>query len=157
MSMLKNLIIASFYLLLSQHAYASCVLPEGRSVMLEDEMYEACQSIDEHESDAVILHLDDQQTTQQKDYWDEWALKSEDSPVISQNLASNHFGIGFWLPEEYQKEAQSMTTEEWLRSHGVLFSIGFGDKKAGHPRMRFDYRWHDTSEGDVMMQIELPF
>ncbi|WP_325205958.1 hypothetical protein [Vibrio sp. 03_296] len=61
------------------------------------------------------------------------------------------------MPEEYENQVASMTTEEWLRSHGLMFSIGLGDKKSGEPRMRFDYRWHETSEADVMMQIEVPF
>ncbi|MCV5991403.1 hypothetical protein OFO94_35620, partial [Escherichia coli] len=67
------------------------------------------------------------------------------------------FGLGFWMPEELRDEESKMDTEEWLRSHGLMFSVGFGDKSDGQPRMRFDYRWHEYYDADWMMQIEVPF
>ncbi|ENY3837803.1 hypothetical protein ACFXIQ_003277 [Vibrio vulnificus] len=147
-------------MLFAKQAAASCALLEERSIMLQDSAMEICTSLEDKisflKNNAMAWLNEDKQETQE-DYWGEWALKPKDNPVLTQNLSDKHFGLGFWLPEEYENQVASMTTEEWLRSHGLMFSIGLGDKKSGEPRMRFDYRWHETSEADVMMQIEVPF
>ncbi|MGX1926558.1 hypothetical protein ACUALS_15570 [Vibrio sp. NH-7] len=90
-------------------------------------------------------------------YWDDWVLKSETNPILTRALSSNYVGVGVWVPTELENRLHAMDTEEWILSHGLLLSVGFGKKSAGEPRMRLDYRWHDKYDGDVMMQIELPF
>ncbi len=30
-------------------------------------------------------------------------------------------------------------------------------KKAGEPRFRLDYQWHDEEQDNLMMQVEVPF
>lgn len=90
-------------------------------------------------------------------YWEDWVLQSETNPILTRNLASNYIGIGVWVPSELENRLNSMDTEEWIMSHGVQLSLGFGTKSSGEPRMRLDYRWHDRYDGDVMMQVELPF
>ncbi|PMH43184.1 hypothetical protein BCU68_04130 [Vibrio sp. 10N.286.49.B3] len=93
----------------------------------------------------------------QDHYWENWALQPEDAPLFSQHISDNHFGVGVWMPEELLEIESQMTTEEWLRNHGLQLSVGFGNKKYGEPRFRVDYRWHDSHDGDLMMQIEVPF
>ena len=44
-----------------------------------------------------------------------------------------------------------------MGSHGLKLSLGFGQKKAGEPRVRLDYRWHEVYQADWFMQIEVPF
>lgn len=90
-------------------------------------------------------------------YWSDWLLKADMDPLFTQKLATSYLGFGVWMPPELLDEQSKMSTEEWLMSHGLQLSIGFGEKKAGEPRMRFDYRWHEDYDGDVMMQIEVPF
>jgi hypothetical protein len=65
--------------------------------------------------------------------------------------------VGVWVPNELKDDLAEMDTEQWLMSHGLQLSLGFGDKTSGKPRMRFDYRWHDRYDGDMMVQVELPF
>ncbi|MGF1722413.1 hypothetical protein L4D20_20510 [Vibrio kyushuensis] len=105
---------------------------------------------------AIMQWLGDEPSTSES-YWDDWVLKSESDPLLTQSIASNYFGFGVWMPPELEDKINDMSTEEWLMSHGLQLSVGFGDKKSGQPRMRFDYRWHDKYEGDVMMQVEVPF
>nr|WP_076589773.1 hypothetical protein [Vibrio ostreicida] len=90
-------------------------------------------------------------------YWSDWFLQTETSPILSQNLASNYIGLGIWIPSELEDKVSLNDTDEWLMSHGLQLSLGFGDKKSGEPRLRLDYRWHDDAERNVMMQLELPF
>lgn len=91
------------------------------------------------------------------EYWSDWVLKSASNPVLTKSLESNYFGVGIWKPSELEESLDSLTPEEWLMNHGVQFSLGFGDKEIGKPRMRFDYRWHSEYKGDLLMQVEVPF
>ncbi|GEM_PF-922694 len=90
-------------------------------------------------------------------YWADWFLKADSDPLFTHKLATSYIGFGVWIPSELLDEQSDMSTEEWLMSHGLQLSIGFGEKKAGEPRMRFDYRWHEDFDSVVMMQIEVPF
>ena len=96
---------------------------------------------------------------EKRDYWSDWVLRTEANPVLTQNVANNYFGIGWWSPSTNEDEQQDtkLTTEEWLMNHGLVFSVGFGDKKNGQPRLRLDYLWHDEYQDNLMMQIEVPF
>lgn len=89
-------------------------------------------------------------------YWDQWLISGEYAPFLTQRLSNNYFGVGVWLPEELEQDVHMMTYEEWLLSHGLQFSFGIGDKSAGEPRLRFDYRWHESYQGDIFMQFEIP-
>lgn len=91
------------------------------------------------------------------EYWAQWGLESVDDPFFTHKIAKNYIGIGVWMPSELIEEQAKMSTEEWLKSHGLLLSVGFGNKEKGEPRMRMDYRWHDDYEVDLMMHIEVPF
>lgn len=91
------------------------------------------------------------------DYWSDWVLKTESNPVLTQNFADNYFGVGWWTPKDMNSQDDELTTEEWLMNHGLMFSVGFGDKAAGQPRLRLDYLWHDEDPDNVMLQIEVPF
>ncbi len=91
------------------------------------------------------------------EYWEKWGFKSDDEPLFTHKIAQSYIGVGVWMPPELLKEQSEMSTDEWLKSHGLLLSLGFGSKKKGEPRMRMDYRWHDDYEVDLMMHIEVPF
>ncbi|WP_165313096.1 hypothetical protein [Vibrio ziniensis] len=91
------------------------------------------------------------------EYWEKWGFKQDEEPFYTHKIAQSYIGVGVWMPTKLLKEESELTTEEWLRSHGLLLSLGFGSKKAGEPRMRMDYRWHEDYEVDLMMHIEVPF
>jgi hypothetical protein len=91
------------------------------------------------------------------DYWGQWGFEQEDEPLFTHKIAQSYIGVGVWMPTKLLKEQAEMTTEEWLKSHGLLLSLGLGSKKKGEPRMRMDYRWHEDYEVDLMMHIEVPF
>ncbi|CCN34377.1 conserved hypothetical protein [Vibrio nigripulchritudo SFn27] len=93
----------------------------------------------------------------QEDYWEEWSLQSGSDPLLSSSIESNHFGIGVWMPEEYEEKYDDMTYSERLEATGLMFSLGLGERKEDEPRMRIDYRWHNQQPGDVMLQVEVPF
>ncbi|WP_146029071.1 hypothetical protein [Vibrio diazotrophicus] len=91
------------------------------------------------------------------DYWGQWGFEREDEPLFTHKIAHSYIGVGVWMPPKLLEEQAEMSTEEWLKSHGLLLSLGFGSKKKGEPRMRMDYRWHEDYEVDLMMHIEVPF
>lgn len=104
------------------------------------------------------LSLSDENVDDDSAYWQDWLTQEEDSaPVLTESLDSSYFGIGVWLPSEIEEQARYMSTDEWIMNHGLKFSFGLGEKEAGKPRMRFDYRWHNEYDGDVMVQVEVPF
>ncbi|CAH1524957.1 MULTISPECIES: hypothetical protein [Vibrio] len=161
--MVRIVVFSACTLLVVTQASFACNYLSDRSVVFADNTMPICEDI----FDSVgVLSVDtlnwyeaeerplDEPT---ENYWDEWAIKSEDTPLLTQSLESNYFGLGVWMPEELRDDESKMTTEEWLKSHGLMFSIGFGDKSDGEPRMRFDYRWHEYYDADWMMQIEVPF
>ncbi|MFV0448042.1 MAG: hypothetical protein ACK5MF_06220 [Vibrio sp.] len=91
------------------------------------------------------------------DYWEQWGFEQEEEPFYTHKVAQSYIGVGVWMPTELLEEQAEMSTEEWLKSHGLLLSLGFGSKRKGEPRMRMDYRWHDDYQVDLMMHIEVPF
>jgi len=98
-----------------------------------------------------------EESTDYSTYWSEWLLQNDSNPILTKSLSSNYIGLGVWVPSELEDQLSSMDTEEWIKSHGLQLSLGFGDMNTGEPRMRFDYRWHEERNGDVMMQVEVPF
>ncbi|MGR5237143.1 hypothetical protein [Vibrio alfacsensis] len=160
--MVRIVVFSTCMLFVATPASSACNYLSDRSVVFAKNTMPVCEDV----FDSVgVLSVDtlswyeakktlDEQT---ENYWDEWAIKSENTPLLTQNLKKNYFGLGVWMPEELQNYENDMTTEEWLRSHGLMFSVGFGDKNDGEPRMRFDYRWHEYYDADWMMQIEVPF
>ncbi|KJY93761.1 hypothetical protein TW84_02510 [Vibrio neptunius] len=107
--------------------------------------------------DAFDEWISEERSTDYSSYWADWVLQTETSPILSQSLASNYIGIGVWVPSELEDKINVAETEDWIMSHGLQLSVGFGEKKPGEPRLRLDYRWHDDYERDVIMQLELPF
>ncbi|MCG9676863.1 hypothetical protein [Vibrio sp. Isolate24] len=107
--------------------------------------------------DAFEQWVSEEPSADYSSYWADWVLQTETSPILSQSLASNYIGIGVWMPSELEEQVHVSETEDWIMSHGLQLSLGFGEKKLGEPRLRLDYRWHDDYERDVIMQLELPF
>lgn len=159
--MLKRKLLCCLVSILFAGQALSCSLLSGSSIMVQSSAMDVCTTLQDKLSafrdTATSWWQQEEQADAEQGYWEDWTLKPKDNPVISQTLSDKHFGVGFWLPQEYENQLAKMSTEEWLKSHGLLFSIGFGDKHSGEPRMRFDYRWHESSEADLMMQIEVPF
>ncbi|MHA2738703.1 hypothetical protein [Vibrio harveyi] len=160
--MVRIVVLSACAMLVATQASSACNYLSDRSVVFADNTMPVCEDI----FDSVgVLSIDTlswytaekQIEGPTESYWDQWAFKSEDSPILTQNLDSNYFGLGLWMPEELRDDEAKMSTEEWLRSHGLMFSIGFGDKNGSEPRMRVDYRWHEYYDADWMMQIEVPF
>jgi len=90
-------------------------------------------------------------------YWSDWVLKTESNPFLSQHYSNSYFGIGVWDPSEFDEDNEELSTQDWIMNHGLQFSVGFGEKKAGEPRFRLDYQWHDEEQDNLMMQVEVPF
>lgn len=91
------------------------------------------------------------------DYWATWQDQSLDDPIVTGRVKESFFGVGLWLPDALLDSEQEMSYSEWLISHGLQFSVAFGDSDSEGPKMRMDYRWHNRYQGDVMLQLEWPF
>jgi hypothetical protein len=144
------------------HAHADCDFFSLGSIMLTSDDENSCldfsSSIESFGQRMLeISGLSDEEPESTADYWSDWVIQNKDTPLLTQSLESNYVGLGMWFPEDLEDEQYDMSTEEWLMNHGLQLSIGFGEKVDGQPRMRFDYRWHDSRDADLMMQVELPF
>lgn len=160
--MVRVAVFSTCALLVATQASFACNYLSDRSVVFADNIVPLCEDVMDSIGVLSTETLNWYQSEKTYDeppenYWDEWAIKQEDTPFLTQNLENNYFGLGVWMPEELKNEENKMSTEEWLRSHGLMFSIGLGEKNGDQPRMRFDYRWHDYYDADWMMQIEVPF
>ncbi|MEZ9321507.1 hypothetical protein AB4161_14270 [Vibrio sp. 10N.286.51.E5] len=163
--MLKSAIPATLIMAAcSMPAYAECDFFSLDSIMLtsdedeDDNCLDFSTSIESFGQRMMeISGLSDDEPESTPDYWSDWVLQTKDSPLLTQSIESNYVGLGMWFPEDLEDEQYDMSTEEWLMNHGLQLSIGFGEKVEGQPRMRFDYRWHNSRDADLMMQVELPF
>ncbi|MGR5067723.1 MULTISPECIES: hypothetical protein [Vibrio] len=160
--MVRMVVFSACALLVATQASSACNYLSDRSVVFVNNTMPVCEDVFDSVGvlsvDTLSWYEEIKVTDELTDnYWDEWAIKSLDTPLLTKNHKNNYFGLGVWMPEELQGDENKMTTEEWLRSHGLMFSVGFGDKNDGEPRMRFDYRWHEYYDADWMMQIEVPF
>ncbi|MEZ9127760.1 hypothetical protein CWO33_10720 [Vibrio splendidus] len=163
MTMLKRAIPATMIIAAcSMPAHADCDFFSLDSIMLTSDDENNCldlstslESFGQRMMELSGLSEDEPEST--ADYWSDWVIQSKDAPLLTQSLESNYVGLGMWFPEDLGDDQYDMSTEEWLMNHGLQLSIGFGDKVEGQPRMRFDYRWHDSRDADLMMQVELPF
>ncbi|MCC4786810.1 hypothetical protein AB6E39_02065 [Vibrio splendidus] len=163
MTMLKRAIPATMIIAAcSMPAHADCDFFSLDSIMLtsddENNCLDLSTSLESFGQRMMELSgLSEGEPESTADYWSDWVIQSKDAPLLTQSLESNYVGLGMWFPEDLEDDQYDMSTEEWLMNHGLQLSIGFGDKVEGQPRMRFDYRWHDSRDADLMMQVELPF
>ncbi|MGP8306025.1 hypothetical protein [Vibrio sp. YIC-376] len=160
--MVRVAVFSACALLVLSQASEACNYFSDRSVVFADNTMPVCEEMFDSfgvlSTDTLNWHISEVVLDgPTENYWEEWAFKPHDTPILTQNLEKNYFGLGIWMPDELVKEESEMTTEEWIRNHGLMFSIGFGDKGDGQPRMRLDYRWHEYYDADWMMQIEVPF
>ena len=161
--MLKRAISATMVIATcSFPAHADCNFFSLDSIMLTSDDENNCldfstsiESFDQRMMELSGLSEGEPEST--ADYWSDWVIQIKDAPLLTQSLESNYVGLGMWFPEDLEDDQYDMSPEEWLMNHGLQLSIGFGDKVEGQPRMRFDYRWHDSRHADLMMQVELPF
>ncbi len=133
---------------------------DNASLMLSKEGNTSCSSLGNRAEDTVkdfFAISEFAPKKKQTDYWSEWILNSENEPLFSSSLDKNHFGFGVWTPEEYADKFDDLSYYEQLKAQGFLLSLGLGDQDGDEPRMRIDYRWHNKEEGDVYLQVEVPF
>lgn len=131
---------------------------DGQSTYQEDDLCFTFldDSLYTYEQSSIPILLEEESTSE-TDYWSEWVLKTETNPVLTKNFSDNYFGVGWWQPDGVNSTEEERTAEEWLMDHGLMFSVGFGDKQDGKPRFRLDYLWHDEHQDNLMMQVEVPF
>ncbi len=160
--MVRVAAISAYVLFVISPANAACNYVSDRSVVFADNTKNACEAQSDSASKLTTdtLHWSASQLAldkSEKNYWDQWAYKKDYTTMLTKNLQKNHFGLGLWMPEDLMEEENEMQMDDWLLNHGLMLSVGFGNKSDGEPRMRLDYRWHDYYDADWMMQIELPF
>ncbi|KPA52084.1 hypothetical protein VT25_16360 [Photobacterium leiognathi subsp. mandapamensis] len=140
---------------------------EGSANSLFNKNYGSMCSIASYDHDLKKIEAKDNSSPWKLDqsnygskFWLHWNDDFADSPVLMDHSASTFYGLGFWMPEQYDEEDFSNVAgaESWILNHGLQMSLGFGDPKGHTPRVRFDYRWHNNShvEDGVSMQLHFP-
>ncbi|MBL4829967.1 MAG: hypothetical protein JKY55_08810 [Aliivibrio sp.] len=119
--------------------------------------YSTCES----RSDKLInLDFDEMESKGKvpDGYWEQWAIKQQDNPIISRRFEDSVLGFGVWRPEEQNLNQASSeeTYSEWIMGHGLQLSVGIGSQERNEPRFRIDYQWHDKLNDSVSFQIEIP-
>ncbi|WP_217557406.1 hypothetical protein [Vibrio metschnikovii] len=111
------------------------------------------------EANYTGLTLSVNRSEKADDYWTGWVADGviKADPIVSSNYQQGYFGVSVWMPDELAEQEAEMTLEEWLKNHGVALSLAYGDKRNGLPRLRLDYRWHEMSQTDWFLQLEIPF
>ena len=157
--------LALIVVVTSPLTYAFCENNSNKSVVLkatEDESF--CSIITKpinYISNQVVtlgglIEQKDPISSLQDSYWDEWLLNQESEPLLTGNIEKSYVGIGLWVPDEIARHKDEMSMQEWLMAQGLHLGVGFGEK-GKEPRLRLDYRWHQDHQGDMMMQVEVPF
>ena len=93
-------------------------------------------------------------------FWEGWEYTEGYDPILSGYFENSAIGLTVWQPPEYNSKSSSDFSSyyEWIKTHGVQLSLGFGDKEKGHKsRFRFDYRWHEDAGDEFFLQFETPF
>ncbi len=160
--MVRVAVLSACALLVVLKASAACNYLSDRSVVFADNTKPICEETSDSVSELKTKTLNWATSKidvkeSKKNYWEQWAFKNNQTSILTSKVEKNHFGLGVWMPKELMEEESKMDTEVLLLSHGLMFSVGFGNKGDGQPRMRLDYRWHDYVDADWMMQIEVPF
>ena len=112
-------------------------------------------------SDTLIdLDFDEMESTNKvpDGYWEQWAIKQQDNPIISHRFDDSVLGFGVWKPEDQNRNQESSeeTYSEWIMGHGLQLSIGLGSQERNEPRFRIDYQWHEKLNDSVSFQVEIP-
>lgn len=137
--------------------------PLSQSTFSPENRLSCSSSIDIYLDDATIDLLEESRQIKVNripdTYWEEWAFRTQDDPILTERLENSFWGLAVWKPEKYQGKTltEAESYEDWLKLHGLQLSLGFGEKSGTAPRFRLDWRWHDSSDTDVLLQLELPF
>ncbi|OBT07925.1 hypothetical protein A9264_05500 [Vibrio sp. UCD-FRSSP16_10] len=131
----------------------------SRSVIFVESTLELCEdlldTVDELVDELLIsAHIKEESTTT-LGYWSDWMLKNVDDPLLTQRVEDSFFGVGLFRPYEMTSNDDELSYEDWVKTHGVQFSVGIGEKD--QPRVRLDYQWHERFEDVFHVQFEVPF
>ena len=163
--------VSLFSLFLAMPVYADT---EGRSTCLQDsydsysrQLYSSTSHclIPLFEVNQFIYQLTEMTETIKDEvieegFWDQWAYKTADDPLLTGYFSDSAVGFTVWQPEEYydQKIEEFDSYGDWLESHGLQLSLAFGGEEKGrNTRFRIDYRWHERVDDQLFMQFEIPF
>ncbi|OEE63040.1 hypothetical protein A1OK_20875 [Enterovibrio norvegicus FF-454] len=89
--------------------------------------------------------------------WDGWKYDLDVPQYLTTSSGTTFYGFGIWKPEEYQGLSfKESSTEDWIMNHGLNFSFST-ESKISDARYRFDMRWHEDSDTEFLLQMQLPF
>ncbi|PST94275.1 hypothetical protein C9I86_02695 [Photobacterium sp. NCIMB 13483] len=179
MNKIKALIlIIMSNLIYSSSAYAfPCDLTANNTIKTEDQLFQfdhsVCRLSNNADSIPFLQVKDDPYSRSQRfndwkqdqvdntsEFWNHWSDDFADHPVFTEYNDSMYYGLGFWLPRQYDNEnvEDIVDAEQWVLNHGVQMSLGFGDPNDDSTRVRLDYRWHTKSSVDdgISVQVHVP-
>ncbi|MDD1779706.1 hypothetical protein LRP49_00730 [Enterovibrio sp. ZSDZ35] len=89
--------------------------------------------------------------------WDGWKYGFDIPQILTTSAGNTFYGFGVWQPEEYKNLSfGEVSTSEWLKTHGLNLSFG-ATSTDSETRYRFDVRWHEDTDADFMLQMQIPF
>jgi len=118
--MVRLAVFSACALLVVTQAHSACNYFSDRSVVFEDNTLPICEeildSIGVLSTDALIWYAAEAKFEgPTENYWEEWAIKPEDTPLLTQNLEKNYFGLVFGC----QKSSETKRAK-WTQKSGSV-------------------------------------
>ncbi|PMN94851.1 hypothetical protein [Enterovibrio norvegicus] len=158
--MLKHFVCASltFCTLVTPSLLYAAYSPEHESsqIIIKDGGKYQLNSDFGRRSDLMEWRVED---VELPNIWDGWRYGLDAPNYLTAEAGNSYYGFGVWKPEELQEYSlgsDGVTTQDWLMDHGLNFSFGT-DSVDGGARYRFDVRWHEQTDTEIMLQLQVPF
>ncbi|WP_245621510.1 hypothetical protein [Enterovibrio calviensis] len=88
--------------------------------------------------------------------WDGWKYGLDAPKYLTTTTGNSYYGFGVWKPDEYQGlSLKDSSTEDWILNHGLNFSFST-DSNISDARYRFDMRWHEDTNTEILLQMQVP-
>ncbi len=87
--------------------------------------------------------------------WDTWQYDWDMPQILSAQTENTYYGFGVWQPDSLEDKEGKFDVEDWILGHGVNFSFS-AESKSTNTRYRFDMRWHEKTDTEILFQLQVP-
>lgn len=89
-------------------------------------------------------------------FWDTWQHDWDIPHFLSAYTGKSYYGFGVWKPEAFQHQSVTeVGMGDWLLNHGLNFSFTT-ESNTRETRYRLDMRWHEDTNTEFLLQMQVP-